>query len=184
MIDTTKCLVVSDVECLLTKTLTTKHHGGAMAPEQSEHGSPPEGLECLVTMEDITKDNYVEFQCAPSLKWKPAFMEESVIEELLRSQFHNYIERVKKSDCQAELRRLLESGPPIYIHDPHGLPLEDNDTHVSRLWYASSNAERTAKLDGAVEGEERDKLWEELRQFIVVEGKEEGDDDDDDENEK
>jgi hypothetical protein len=36
--------------------------------------------------------------------------------------------------------------------------------------------ERSAKLRGAVEGEERDALWKELNEFIIEEGKEEGDD--------
>ena len=148
----------------------------------SSHGEPPEGLECLVTMEDITSDNYVEYQCYPSLQWKPAKIEQAVIEELLRTQFHMYIERVKKTDCQAELRRLLDGGPPVYVSDPHGLPLSDEennekDTHVVQLWFASDNQERSAKLDGAVEGDEREKLWQELKEFIVVEGKETGDDD-------
>ena len=41
----------------------------------------------------------------------------------------------------------------------------------------TDNTERSAKLEGAVEGEERDRLWDELKSFIVVEGKEPGDDD-------
>jgi hypothetical protein len=157
------------------------------------HGSPPDGWECLVTMEDITAENYVEYQCYPSLTWRPAKMEQSVIEELQRTQFSSYIERVKKTDCQAELKRLLAAGPPIYIADHLGLPLGDEevpfvdnlssdtstivskDTHIVKLWFASDNLERSAKLDGAVEGVERDRLWEELRQFIVVEGTEPGD---------
>jgi len=152
--------------------------------QQSQHGPPPDGLECLVTMEDIDETNYVEYQCYPSLEWKPALMEQSVVEELIKTQFHAYIERVHKTDCQAELRRLLASGPPVYVSDQHGLPLaqEETDTHVSQLWFASDQKERTAKLDGAVEGEERDKLWKELQQFIIVEGKEKGDDDDDGDN--
>ena len=35
-----------------------------------------------------------------------------------------------------------------------------------------------SKLKGAPEGPERQKLWDELQKFIIVEGKEEGDDDD------
>jgi hypothetical protein len=167
---------------------------------QASHGEPPEGFECLVTMEDITSANYVEYQCYPSLQWKPAKMEQAVIEELLRTQFRTYIERVKTTDCQAELKRLLAAGPPVHVSDPHGLPLnnddndatnnaqggtgttedDDDDTHIEQLWFASDNRERSAKLEGAVEGEEREKLWQDLQQFIVVEGKEEGDDEDDD----
>jgi hypothetical protein len=120
----------------------------------------------------------VEFQGYPSMKWKAALYEQSVVQQLLDSQFHDFINTVKTTDCQATLRRLLAAGPPIYIFDKHALPLEEGDTHVVKLWYASDNKERSAKLDGAVEGEERQKLWDELKQFIIVEGKEEGDDDD------
>lgn len=86
---------------------------------------------------------------------------------------------MKKTDCQAELRRLLKTGPPIYISDKHGFPLEENDSHVSKLWFASDGNERSGKLKGAVEGKERDALWKELNGFIIEEGKEEGDDDSD-----
>lgn len=173
---------------LFEESLRISSQQPAMSPEPAhEHGPPPDGLECLVTMEDIDESNYVEYQSWPSGAWKPALMEQAVVEELLRTQFHSYIERVKKTDCQAELRRLLATGPPVYVSDPHGLPLADEeggDTHVARLWFASDQAERSAKLDGAVEGAERDELWEELKEFIIVEGKEEGDDDDDDNDDK
>lgn len=48
-----------------------------------------------------------------------------------------------------------------------------------KLWFALDGEERSAKLEGAVEGDERDALWAELNEFIIEEGKEEGDDDDD-----
>lgn len=150
-----------------------------MAPSSHQHGPVPEGLECLVTMEDIDESNYVEYECQPSGQWKSSRMEESVVRQLLQTQFHEYIQRVKTTDCQAELRRLLASGPPIFVSDVHGLPLPDGDTHISRLWFASDGTECSALLDGAVQGEEREILWNELKQFIIIEGKEEGDDDDD-----
>ena len=100
-------------------------------------------------------------------------------QKLLDTQFEAYISRVKKTDCQAELRRLLKTGPPIYVSDKHAFPLaEENDTHVCKLWFALDNTERSAKLKGALEGEEREALWLELNEFIIEEGKEEGDDDD------
>ena len=111
------------------------------------------------------------------MKWKAALYEQCVIQQLLDTQFHDFVKRVKTTDCQAELKRLLAAGPPIYISDKHALPLEEGDTHVIKLWYASDNQERSAKLDGAVEGEERQALWDELKEFIIVEGKEDGDDD-------
>jgi hypothetical protein len=111
------------------------------------------------------------------MQWQPALFEQSVVEQLLADQFHQFVERVKTTDCQAELRRLLAAGPPIYVSDKMGFPLLEGDTHVMHLWYASDNQERPAKLAGAVEGQEREELWNELKAFVIVEGKEEGDDD-------
>ena len=148
----------------------------------SVHGEPPEGLECLCTMEDITLElgNFVEYQTFPSLTWHPAKYEQAVVVQLLETQFTSFVDRVKTTDCQAELRRLLGAGPPVYISDKHAMPLPDNgDTHICQLWYASDNQERSAKLKDAVEGDERQALWDELKQFIIVEGKEPGDDDGD-----
>jgi hypothetical protein len=97
--------------------------------------------------------------------------------QLLDSQFEAYVNRVKKTDCQAELRRLLIKGPPIYVSDQHGLPLDDDEEYVVNLWYASDDQEINAKLKDAKEGGERRELWDELNKFIIEEGKEEGDDD-------
>lgn len=123
----------------------------------------------------------VEYQSFPSLQWQPAKFEESTIEQCLNTQFHTFCETVKTTDCQATLKRLLTEGPPIYIYDKHALPLHDpiRDTHICKLWFQRDNVETSAKLDGALEGDERQKLWDELKAFIVVDGKEAGDDDDD-----
>jgi hypothetical protein len=128
-----------------------------------------------------TQKTTVEYQTYPSMLWHPCRYERSVVENLLRTQFHDYVEQVRTTDCQATLRRLLAVGPPIYLHDQHALPLPDGETHICAVWFAGDGGTvRSAKLVGAVEGEERDKLWTELKSFIVVEGKEPGDDDEDD----
>jgi len=142
---------------------------------ENEHGKPHEGMCCLCTMEDVTEESYVEYQSFPSMKWKPAQFEMCVVQKLLDEQFPKYVETVRKSDCQAELRRLLASGPPIYISDKHAFPLDEGDSHVCKLWYGCDGEERSGKLKGAVIGEERQTLWESLKKFIVVEGKEAGD---------
>merc|ERR1719162_1681148 len=89
------------------------------------HGKPIEGMCCYATMEDITEEdgNYVEYQLYPSMLWYPCMYEKSVVENLLKTQFGAFLERVKTTDCQAELRRLLNHGPPIWLSDPHALPL-------------------------------------------------------------
>ncbi|CAJ1927995.1 unnamed protein product [Cylindrotheca closterium] len=140
-----------------------------------EHGSPSEGMMCLATMEDITVENYVEYQAHPSLEWRPCQYEQSVVDQLLKSQFGEYVGKVKKTDCQAELRRLLASGPPIYISDKHAMPLPAGDTHIIKLWYSSDSQERPAVLEGALQGQDRKKLWDDLSEFLIAEGTEEGD---------
>lgn len=123
----------------------------------------------------------VEYESYPSRVWQPALYERVIVEKLLAEQFSSFVDRVKTTDCQAELRRLLAAGPPLYLADKHALALaRDSDTHVSRLWFASDNTTRSAKLTGAPEGEAREVLWTELREFLIVDGKEEGDDDDQD----
>jgi len=83
------------------------------------------------------------------------------------------MDRVQKSDCEAELRRLMEIGPPVYIKDNHGFPLDEGDTHIVKLWFAADNDERSSKLTGAVEGAEREELWETLKSFSVTDKKDE-----------
>eukprot|EP00937_MAST-01D_sp_MAST-1D-sp2_P001902 g1902.t1 len=133
------------------------------------HGSPPEGLECMATMEDITEEeqNYVEFQTSPSMKWHPALYCESVVAQLLKTQFGAYVEGVQKADCEAELNRRLGAGPPIWLADKHALPVPEGDTHICQLWYQSDGKERSAKLEGAVEGEAHQALWDDLKLVLV-----------------
>ena len=130
----------------------------------------------MVTFEPITTEdrNLCEFQTMPSGQWHAAKMSCEVVEMMRTSQFNQYMERVKKSTCEAEMRRLMASGPPLWIEDKFGLPLLEGDTHVENLWYASDEQERSAKLEGAPEGEERDALWASLQAFQTEGGDEEG----------
>eukprot|EP00968_Pinguiococcus_pyrenoidosus_P001714 scaffold78_cov265-Pinguiococcus_pyrenoidosus.AAC.3 len=54
----------------------------------TQHGPPPEGLECLVTFEDITAEdkNLCEYQTAPSGQWQAAKMTCEVVEMMRSSQ--------------------------------------------------------------------------------------------------
>ncbi|KAE9034673.1 hypothetical protein PR001_g9636 [Phytophthora rubi] len=134
----------------------------------TSHGKPPAGLECMATMDDITEEegNYCEFQTAPSGLWHPALFCADVVGQLIASQFHTFMKKVQEADCKAELRRLVAKGPPIWLEDKHALPLPEGDTHIVQVWLAKDGQERSAKLDGALEGEARESLWEELRQLM------------------
>mmetsp|Transcript_17791 Transcript_17791/g.23195 ORF Transcript_17791/g.23195 Transcript_17791/m.23195 type:complete len:118 (-) Transcript_17791:1361-1714(-) len=77
-------------------------------------------------------------------------------------QFHDYLKKVEKADCAAEMCRLLDAGPPIYIEEREALPLPNEETHILQLWYMSNNRTISARLEGALDGEERQKLWDSL----------------------
>jgi len=129
----------------------------------SSHGTPPEGMECLAMMEDIDESNYVEYESAPSGRWRPALYAAETVEHMHANQFKTWMERMEKSDCQAEIKRLLTAGPPVWIADKNGLPLDDGETHVSRLWFMNGDREVSAMLAGAVDGDARQTLWDELK---------------------
>ena len=118
-------------------------------------------------MEDITEENYCEYQTFPSMKWNPSLFASDIVKQLVSTQFHQYMKAVQQPDCKAELRRLLTSGPPIYVQDKHALPIPEGDTHIIKIWYMQDDAEVEAKLDGALEGDARQQLWDELKLLLV-----------------
>jgi hypothetical protein len=146
-----------------------------------QHGRAWDGMCCLGTMEDITDENYVEYQSFPSMVWMPSLFERCVVQELLETQFTKYLERVQTTDCMSELTRLVSVGPPIYLSDPHALPLaSENDTHICQLWYSCPNSTtettttdihrgeyHSAILHGAKVGKEREELWDQLKTLLT-----------------
>ncbi|KAG8460714.1 hypothetical protein KFE25_010769 [Diacronema lutheri] len=124
------------------------------------HGKPPEGLECMVTYDEIDESNYVEYQTAPSGKWHAAKISEDVVRRFLDTQMGEYEEHLRTSDCAATTRRLLAAGPPIWMQEKSGkaMAIPEDDTHIAALWFASDGAERPAKVKGCVEGEARAEL--------------------------
>lgn len=133
-----------------------------------EHGSPPAGMMCMCTWEEIDENSYVEYQVAPGGTWHPCLFGETAVRELRSTQYHDYIENVQKSDCIKEFTRLMKSGPPVWISDKHAMPLprEAKAAHVCALWFMSGNKTESAKLDGALEGEARQKLWDDMKNFM------------------
>ncbi|DBA04200.1 TPA: hypothetical protein N0F65_004308 [Lagenidium giganteum] len=136
--------------------------------DTSVHGKPAEGLECMATMDDITEEagNYCEYQTVPSGRWYPALFAAEVVQQLLDTQFHSYMKAVQQADCKAELRRLVEKGPPVWLEDKHALPVPEGDTRINKVWFARDNVEKSAKVADAIEGDARLALWGELRQLL------------------
>ena len=134
----------------------------------SEHGEPPEGAWCMATSEDLTSANYCEYQTAPSGSWHASGFGAESVRRLICTQFADFVRGVRTATCEADLRKRLERGPPLWLEDQYGLPLPEGDTHVCRVWFAADGKEYSAKLRGGVDGTERDALWSELKAFTPL----------------
>ncbi|GBG33950.1 Hypothetical Protein FCC1311_101732 [Hondaea fermentalgiana] len=138
----------------------------------SGHGSPPEGLTCKATWEDITEEegNYCEYLSMPSGQWLPSHFGADTVRHLLKTQFPKYLEDVEKAakDCAAAVRRLVTKGPPVYLSDAEALPLPEGDTHIEKIWFAADDEEISAKLAGALEGDAREELWASQRETLAM----------------
>lgn len=142
------------------------------------HGSPAEGTSCACCWDDISMENYVEYQGSAESSWLASGFCQMCIEQLLSTQYEAYTNGLAKSTCKAEQRRMLARGPPINLSDKNALPLGDDDSNaeVYMLWYSSDKQTHSAKLVGSLEGEERRKYWEEQKLLYIDEG-DEGDED-------
>ena len=125
---------------------------------------------CACTWEDITPENYVEYQTHPSMTWHASGYCEEIVRRLRSEQFPLYLAAVEKAaqDCAAAVRRLVRKGPPLYLEDANALKLPDGDTHVCQLWFASSDTEESAKLESALEGEAREALWDAQKETLAA----------------
>eukprot|EP00349_Pseudokeronopsis_sp_Brazil_P008790 CAMPEP_0202972034 /NCGR_PEP_ID=MMETSP1396-20130829/32842_1 /ASSEMBLY_ACC=CAM_ASM_000872 /TAXON_ID= /ORGANISM="Pseudokeronopsis sp., Strain Brazil" /LENGTH=152 /DNA_ID=CAMNT_0049702029 /DNA_START=93 /DNA_END=551 /DNA_ORIENTATION=+ len=131
--------------------------------------SPPVGKECLCCMEDISAENYAEYlphahEENPNPSWIPAQYCQTCIEYLLQTQFQNFKDAWQKTTCKAEQRRLVTRGPPINLRDDKAMPCPGK-VEINLLWYMSDGQEKSAKLLNSLEGEERERYWDELRAF-------------------
>lgn len=134
---------------------------------------PSPQINCASCWEDITQDNYVEYLPFPSsdkdedpVQWRTSKFCQDCIKYLIRTQWKNYTDSLAKTTCKAEQRRLLKRGPPINLRDDEALPCPDGG-EVMMLWFMSDGQEHSAKLDGSLVGEEREKFWHEQMQFYV-----------------
>ncbi|CRH01428.1 conserved Plasmodium protein, unknown function [Plasmodium relictum] len=126
----------------------------------------PENLVCLICYDDIDENNYIEYKTDEFSKWYPSSFCLNCTNILLKTQYHQYINNVQKSECLREQTNLLQMGPPINIKDKNGFPFSDGK-EIYSLWFFSDKKIHSAKLDGSLVGEERIKVWNELKKFLI-----------------
>ena len=118
--------------------------------------------ECAICYDSLDATNQIKYKKEGS-DWFDANFCSTCILYMRDTQYSNYIEKVRTTDCKSELTRLLEQGPPIWLFDSKMFPEVSESEHVSELQYDGTVV--SAKLIGAMEGDERTKVLEELRQL-------------------
>lgn len=127
--------------------------------------------ECLACWDDLDSSNLVEYSQTGSGSgddWNYSAFCKTCTLHMLNTKFNDYMNSAQTTDCKKELTRLLKAGPPIWLEDKHGFPLVEEGSHVSKLCYFDGITKTviSAKLANAVEGEEREKIWDNLRQLL------------------
>ena len=123
---------------------------------------------------DLDKDCYVEYKAISGGDWLPSQFCEMCVSYLITSQFGKYKDSLANTKCKAEMRRLVEAGPPVNVKDPNAMPCENEHRGEAQLlWFMSDGEEHSAKLDGSLEGEAREAYWKEVREFYTADEPEE-----------
>lgn len=130
------------------------------------HGSPNPDATCMCCFDQITADNYAEYQAAENSPWLPSKYCTMCIEIMLKSNWKIFRKSIEEDDCLRSKRRLLIKGPPINLYEPCGFPCPD-DGEVFMFWHMSDNQEHSAKLEGSFTGQERQDYWE-LQKIALV----------------
>eukprot|EP00960_Hanusia_phi_P052594 761547-Hanusia_phi.AAC.2 len=83
-------------------------------------------------------------------------------------------------DCAAAVRRLVSkariaNATEMSVFErafhralPSASQLPEGDTHVVQVWFCSTNTEETARLKGALEGADRDNLWDSQKEVLAM----------------
>ena len=151
---------------IIDSNIDQQDNNFAKVDEEVIHQSPPEGATCAALWEDINDTNYCEYQTSAG-KWHPCVYCEEVVREMQDTQFENYKKNVEKSTCKAQMRSLVQAGPPIWISD-QAMPVDNEDEYIAKLWFSSTKSTVSAKLKGALESKERDQLWNRYMEFYSL----------------
>ncbi len=82
---------------------------------------------CAVCYDDIVLETEVLYQLNIDDQWKPFQYCKECVLFLLNSQWDVYISGLRKADCEASLKKLIERGPPSRFRDAR---IEDgNELH-------------------------------------------------------
>ena len=77
-----------------------------------------QGTSCSVCFEDMTPEIFVVYKVTQNNDWVPFTYCNECLTYIMESQWETYVSGLRKADCEATLRKLIEVGPPSHFRDP------------------------------------------------------------------
>lgn len=129
--------------------------------KRQRHSSDMIGMDCSFCFNEIT--DCVEYKKNTTNEWFQSSICFECIMYLKRSQYGDYITQIQSTDCKRTLKRLLEMGPPLWVHDVNVFKNVDYENNENVIEFKCNDEIISARLEGSVDGEERKRLWDSLR---------------------
>jgi len=122
-------------------------------------------MDCACCLTELDKEQTVYYRHSGMADDEPWILSRFCWETtntILKSRFSEFMERMYVSKCKTELGRMVEMGPPIWFVDS-ALPVPDGE-HVTK--FKTNTGEISAMYKGALQGEERQKKWDHMKDVI------------------
>lgn len=126
-------------------------------------------MSCSFCWDDLSDDNMCSYRTFLKKEWLPSAWCVTCVKAYLGTQHQAWIDGVRNATCPKELQRLIDVGPPIWLHDAKTFVVPEGD-HLYE--FNHNNETFSARLVNAVEGADREKLWNEMRAVMYVKAQE------------
>jgi hypothetical protein len=127
--------------------------------------------ECNICYDDFTLESRCMYKTRLNTEWVPFNWCIDCVRHMINTQYQAWIESVKNATCPKALQRLIDQGPPIWLYDATTFPVQPDD-YVIEIGYNNPVVSISAKLTGAVEGDAREHVWNEMKAIMYQKAQE------------
>lgn len=120
-------------------------------------------MNCNICFDDINDHNNVKYRLNQDDLWYDVNCCDLCIKNLLNTLWNTYLNNIKSADCASSLKRLLKHGSPINLrcYDILDLSNSDDENKYKEIHELLINNEIiSAKLEGSIIGDDRQKLFD------------------------
>lgn len=129
-------------------------------------------ISCVICFDDLTDENIVSYKRYGDANYIKSDCCNNCVKHLIETSWNNYMNSIKKADCEAEMKRLIEHGPPVNLRCMSFLTVDINgekikpDEEFESLYF--DNQIQSAKLKGSLEfGSNERNLWMHEQQQVL-----------------